>query len=105
MARSQISGPHTAISSLLAVTTDLPFAIAPRIISAATVVPPTSSATMSTPGWETTSRQSVVFNSGSKASRNFLGRYRWAAHRGDLQRKAQLERDLIGVLRQNSESS
>src|SRR3982751_4767543 len=60
IARSHISAPQAAISSLLAVTTDFLFWIAVLMISAAVVVPPTSSATMSTFGCETSSRQSVV---------------------------------------------
>ena len=60
MARSQISAPHSAINSLLAVTTDFLYAIAASIISRATVVPPTNSATISTSGCATTSRQLEV---------------------------------------------
>ena len=62
MARSQISGPQAAISSLLAVTTDLRCAMAASKISPATPVPPTSSATIWTSGCATSSRQSVVLN-------------------------------------------
>ena len=72
MARSQISEPQLAISSLLAVTTDFLLAIAPSMISAATEVPPTSSATMSTSGCETTSRQSVVRYTGPSDSGSFF---------------------------------
>src|ERR1017187_9508298 len=68
MARSQISGPHAAMSSLLAVTTDLRLAMAASTISAATLVPPTSSATMSTSGCATTSRQSGVRKTGPSDS-------------------------------------
>ena len=68
MARSQISAPRRPISSLLAVTTDFFRAIAASMISEATVVPPTSSTTMSTSGWATSSRQSPVFNTGPSAS-------------------------------------
>ena len=68
IARSQISGPHAAISSLLAVTTDLRLAMAASTISAATVVPPTSSATISTSGCATTSRQSAVRKTGPSDS-------------------------------------
>src|ERR1039458_1680525 len=68
IARSQISGPHAAISSLLAVTIDLRLAMAASTISAATVVPPTNSATISTSGCATTSRQSAVLNTGPRDS-------------------------------------
>ena len=68
MARSQISGPHSAINSLLAVTTDFLCAIAASMISAAVVVPPISSATISTSGRSTTWRQSAVLKTGPNAS-------------------------------------
>src|SRR5687767_10407246 len=60
IALTQIAAPVVAINSLLAVTTDLPLAIATLTISAATPVPPTNSATISTLGSATTARQSVV---------------------------------------------
>ena len=60
IARSQISAPQSAMSSLFAVTIDFPLATAASMISLATVVPPISSATMSTFGLATTCRQSVV---------------------------------------------
>src|SRR5579859_1916769 len=72
MARSQISEPQAAISSLLAVTMDFLLAMAPSIISAATPVPPTSSATISTSGRETTWRQSVVGYTRPSDSGSFL---------------------------------
>src|ERR1022692_34108 len=68
IARSQISGPHAAMSSLFAVTIDLRLAMAASTISAATVVPPTNSATMSTSGCATTSRQSAVLSTGPSDS-------------------------------------
>jgi hypothetical protein len=48
------------MSSLLAVTTDFPRSIAASMISAATVVPPMSSATIATSGSSSTARQSLV---------------------------------------------
>src|SRR5450432_371429 len=72
MARSQISGPHAAINSLLAVTTDLRFSMAAFTRSAAAPVPPTSSATMWTSECVTTSRQSVVLKTGPRPSGSFL---------------------------------
>src|SRR5947209_325750 len=72
MARSQISGPQAAISSLLAVTTDLWFSMAALTTSAAAWVPPTSSATMCTSGCVTTSRQSTVLKTGPRPSGIFL---------------------------------
>src|ERR1700680_4129608 len=72
MARSQMSAPHSAISSLFAVTTDFLCAMAASIISRATVAPPTNSATMSTSGCATTSRQSVVCQIETAAGGRFL---------------------------------
>ena len=60
MARSQRSGPHSAINSLFAVITDLWLSIAVSRICRAMVVPPTSSTTMSTSGLVATWRQSSV---------------------------------------------
>ena len=60
IARSQISAPCSAISSLLAVTTDLPCWMDFSMISAAVEVPPISSATTWTSGSSTTSCQRDV---------------------------------------------
>src|ERR1039457_5305245 len=62
MARSQIWGPLAAMSSLLAVTTLLRLAMAASTMRAATLMPPASSATICTSGWDTPWRQSVVLN-------------------------------------------
>ena len=64
----QRAAPDSAISSLLAVTTDLPAEIAASTISLATVVPPTSSATIATSGRATNSRQSLVRNASGCSS-------------------------------------
>ena len=68
MARSQISAPRNAINSLFAVTTDFPAAMAASMISAATVVPPTSSTTISRPGCSINRRQSLVLKTGPSDS-------------------------------------
>src|ERR1700704_4808951 len=72
MARYHISGPHSAINSLLAVTSDFLLSMAASMIAAAVLVPPTSSATISTSGRATTSRQSVVLNTGPSDSGTLL---------------------------------
>src|SRR5579883_713577 len=72
IARSHRSAPCSAINSLFAVTTDFPPAMAASMISRATPQPPTSSATISTSGESTTSRQSVVFSAESKSRGNVL---------------------------------
>ena len=69
VAFSQIWAPCSAISSLLAVTTDFPLEIAESMISAATVVPPISSAITWTSGLLTTSCQLEVRSaSGERAA-------------------------------------
>src|ERR1039457_759417 len=68
MARSQISGPLNAINSLFAVTTDFFAAMAALITSRATVVPPTSSTTISSPGCAINRRQSLVLKTGPSDS-------------------------------------
>jgi len=55
-----------------AVTTHLPLARAARMISAATLVPPTSSVMTCTSGSAITWRQSVVFTTGPRPSGMFL---------------------------------
>ncbi len=59
-AAAKISLPWVASSALLAVTTCLPFSIAARTRSFATVVPPISSITMSISGSRTTAKASEV---------------------------------------------
>ena len=105
IARSQISAPHCAISSLFAVTTDFPLAMAPSMISCAVVVPPTSSATISTFGWLTISRQSVVRKTSPEGVRQRLLRDGTAANGGDGEPETQLERDLFRVCRKDGEGA
>ncbi len=105
IARSQISAPHSAISSLFAVTMDLPCAVAPSMISLATVVPPTSSATISTLGSVTTSRQSEVRTTSPRPSGKHLARDGSAADRRHAQPESQLQCDLIGIGGQNGKSA
>src|SRR3954470_24089033 len=65
------SAPTLARSSLLAVTTGLPAASAPRISSRAGSIPPMTSTTTSTSGWLTTPAVSRVSTpSGSSTSRS-----------------------------------
>src|ERR1039457_4097288 len=68
MAHSQISAPRSAINSLFAVTTDFLAAMAAWMTSTATVVPPTSSTTISTPGCSINRRQSLVLKTGPSDS-------------------------------------
>ena len=103
MARSQISAPASAISSLLAVTTDLPCSMAPSTTSRATAVPPTSSATISTSGRPTSSRQSVVRIDAAKTFGQLLVLNGAAAHRGHIQLEAEFCRDLFRVPGQHTE--
>ena len=103
IARSQISDPHAAMIALLAVTTDFRCSMAESMISDATSVPPTSSATICTSGCVTTSRQSVVRMTSPSAAGSCFRRHRAAAHRDHFQAESELERDLIGIFGQNGE--
>ncbi len=103
MARSHSSAPARAISSLFAVTTDFPAAMAASMISRATVVPPISSATICISGFATTSRQSRGLHCGIEMWRKRLVMDAAAADCAHAQRETELERDLIRVLRENRE--
>ena len=104
MARSQISGPQAAISSLLAVTTDLRLSMAASMISAATPVPPTSSATICTSGCDDHFAPVRGLHHGpSAAGRSSC--HRAAADRRHLQPETELERDLLGIFGQDGERS
>ena len=105
MARSHSSAPDDAISSLLAVTTDFLLAIAVVTISAATSVPPTSSAIMCRSGWETSWRQSLVFKTGPKASGIFFCSVCCEQTAFTRRRKAELEVDLFAIFSQNGHRS
>ena len=103
MARSHNSAPARAISSLFAVTTDLPRAIAASTISRATPVPPTSSATISISGCSTTSRQFAVFSAAPNAAGICLLAMPRLHTARTSQRKAQLQRDIARVFRKDVE--
>ena len=103
IARSQISAPHSAINSLLAVTTDFLCAMAPSMISRATV----GAAHQLGDDVHFRMRHHLAPVRGAKnrvrRRRQFLRANRPAAQRLHAQLKPQLERDLLGVLGENRE--
>ena len=97
IALSHNSAPCLAINSLLAVTIDFLLSMAASMMLRATSVPPTSSATISTSGCDTTSRQSRVRTTSLSDSSGLISGFA-AANNLYLESKSELQRNLIRVL-------
>ena len=101
MARSQISGPQAAISSLLAVTTDLRLAMAALTISAAT----RGAAHQFGDDLHVRVRHHLApvgsLEDVAEGRGNLFGVHRAAAHGDHLQAVPELESDLVRVLGQD----